>query len=682
MKTRLILHNGRQMISIDGALFSPVSFRSFRPAEKYVRAFGGAGIRLMSVFPSGIICSLGVPYSQFGEIWLDEGRYDFEVLDRQIRLFVDNAPDAYLSLMVHMDTRDWWLRKHREYRNSFTHVSAVSGDPFWRSETERYMKDIISWIEERYGDRFYAYFLFCGGTCEWLNTGDDGSYDAIKEEVFRSYAGDPEAELPLRGELHSTSHGVFRDPVRDGQALRYWRFHNEIVADSILHFAGRVKQWTRRDKLVGVFYGYIGNLGSGVQNKAHLGYERVFASPDIDILFAPADYMLRRYGGPGAFMQAVDSVRLHGKLYFHEIDNTTHIAPEPYISQLSRAHYRSRNEAESIAIMRREFVMATVKGAGLWWFDMFGGWFDSPALMREIEGMREITARLQDVALDTASRVAVCADSESMYYLAANGSEGTSLIARQREALGLIGTPYDFFTMSDLLGPDFPRDRYRLYVFPNAFRLPSEYRALIEESIIGSGKSVLWVYAPGYVTAEGLSVQSMSEMTGAEMVELPRSERLAVLSPGSRLNPTGEVIEYGFDEPVKPAFSFAPGGVEVLGVYKRSGEPAAFMKKVGDGQVFYSGTANIPAAPLREIARLSGAWIYCEDDLPLYCCNRLIGIHVPESGAVELRLPRETEVEELFDGATHRTEEGTLRIAAEPGTMKLFLTADEVTLEE
>jgi hypothetical protein len=331
--------------------------------------------------------------------------------------------------------------------------------------------------------------------------------------------------------------------------------------------------------------------------------------------------------------------------------------------------------------MRREFAMATVRGLGYWWFDMFGGWFDSPALMKEIAAMREITTRLRDEQVQTVARVAVFGDTESMYYLDTDGPEGTALIARQREGLGRMGTPYDIYTLSDIESPAIPHDRYRLYVFLNAFRLSDERLRFIRQ-LADEGKSVLWIYAPGYVSSDGLSAGGISETTGLDIRELAGAERSARIAPNSTLNPTATEIEYGFDDPAKPVFTFEADGLEVAAQYTRSGLSAACIRKNESGYAFYSGAPNLPGTPLREIARLSGAYIYCENGSPFYCSDRLMGIHMPESGSIELRVPRDLEVEELFDGGTYRSSGGILSIKTDPGAMKLFHALGNGTFDD
>ena len=84
MKCKVARHNGVLHIDIDGKLYPPLSFKSFRPNPKNVSEFYDAGVRLFSVLTSGVTSALGGPYSLYGESWVGECTYDFSAIDRQM----------------------------------------------------------------------------------------------------------------------------------------------------------------------------------------------------------------------------------------------------------------------------------------------------------------------------------------------------------------------------------------------------------------------------------------------------------------------------------------------------------------------------------------------------------------------------------------------------------------------
>ena len=208
---KLVRVGGVLKIEIGGKVFEPLAFRSFRPEERNIREFYDAGVRLMSPLHTGLNCTLDVPYSKFGEIWTGPGQYDFAVFDRQMELFLKQAPDAYFNIMLQLDTRDWALKAHPDWSNCYWNLVEMAGHQPWREETARFLQDMLRYIEGKYGDRVFAYSLFCGSSTEWYtNSQGRGRPEAqirehpIKTVCFRKFTGDSSATMPPLEELHRT----------------------------------------------------------------------------------------------------------------------------------------------------------------------------------------------------------------------------------------------------------------------------------------------------------------------------------------------------------------------------------------------------------------------------------------------------------------------------------------------
>ena len=134
MQVKIIKDKICPKIHIDDKEISPFAFKSFRPTKKNISDFYNAGVRLFCVLSTGIQSATpGVPYSHFGESWVDDYTYDFKPIDDQIELFINSAPEAYLDIMLVVDTRDWWLKKYPEYPNSYWNLSQVCTDEKWRN---------------------------------------------------------------------------------------------------------------------------------------------------------------------------------------------------------------------------------------------------------------------------------------------------------------------------------------------------------------------------------------------------------------------------------------------------------------------------------------------------------------------------------------------------------------------
>jgi hypothetical protein len=676
-------------IEINGRVLEPLAFRSFRPEERNIREFHGAGVRLMSILSTGLNCTLDVPYSRFGETWVGPDRYDFAPLDDQIALFMRNAPDTYFNLMLQLDTRPWWLASHPECSNTFWNLVEMAAYEPWRRDATAYLRAMIAHTEERYGDRFFAYSLFCGSSTEWYTNSQGGGRPEaelrphpLKREAFRAFTGDPDAALPSVEELSRTSHGVFRHPVEDAAAVAYWRFHNGIIADTILHFAREAKAAMHRRKLLGLFYGYLIELGgTRLLQEGHLGYEKVLTCPDLDMIFAPAAYgAARTFDGASGFLNTIDSVGLKHKLYIHECDHTTHIAPTQVENgrSIPGSGSKLKDAHDGAMVLRREFTMTCAKRTGLWWFDFFGGYYYDAALMREVANLVRVRQRLNDVPMRSVAEIAVFGDAASMLYVSQHAMINNDCLLTARDELNRLGAPYDLFDFGFFDDPAIPHAQYKLYVFLNAFRIPAARQQLIETHVRRAGRSALWLYAPGYIQDAGFSLDAVRQCVGMDLTVLEAAEQTIVIEPGGLLDDRTVAREYGSSLPVTPLFWISDPHAVVLGRYAHSGKPALGFKRQGRHTAYYSGLGGLPGPLLREIARASGVHIYHEGRDPLFINSRLIGIHMQGHTAPTLTLPQRQPVrlEELFDGGELCSTDGQCRIPYEKGAAKLYLLTE------
>ena len=239
MKVSVTRDHGMLKVDIDGRLYAPLSFKSFRPNPKNISEFYQAGVRLFSVLSSGIICALGVPYSRFGESWVGEGKYDFSAIDRQMDMFIENAPDGYFAPMFQIDTRPWYLESHPDAPNSFTHLTWAAYNEEWKRAAAEYLKEAIKHCEAKYGDRIYGYFLLGGMTTEWLAHPDHEASHPLKEAGFRAFKKDKSARLPSIDEL--TREGRIFLEKGEENVYDARRFHAETVSDLLLYFAAEAQ---------------------------------------------------------------------------------------------------------------------------------------------------------------------------------------------------------------------------------------------------------------------------------------------------------------------------------------------------------------------------------------------------------------------------------------------------------
>ena len=335
---------------------------------------------------------------------------------------------AFFAPMFQVDTRPWYLETHPEVPDSFLCLSQIAHDETWRKAAADYLKAVIRHCEEKYGDRIYGYFILGGGTTEWLSDHDHEEPHPIKEAAYKKYRNDAGATLPTKEELEKDGR-VFLESEEEN-VLCERRFHADTIADLVLYFAAEVQSVIRHQKLLGLYYGYLMELGAPrLYNAGHLGYEKVFFSDDIDMISSPSAYRYRELTDPSAFMVTQKTLDAHNKLYFLEFDHITHVAPsmvEEAPSGNSRngtlkiipgAEKRCNNESESLNLMYRDFLLCYANATALWWFDMFDGWFRSEGMMNAVQRMIALHGELSNLSKESVAQIAVYAEGEALYHV-------------------------------------------------------------------------------------------------------------------------------------------------------------------------------------------------------------------------------------------------------------------------
>ncbi len=692
----IVFKYGEAKIKIGEKLFDPLAFRSFRPEPYNIRDFYNAGVRLMSILHSGMPCTLGVPYSQYGEHWTGMGRYDFSRIDTQMKVFLENAPEAFFNIMLMLDTRPWYLEMNPDLVSSYRHLSSMAGNEKWRKDAARYLKDVVGYLEEKYGDRIFAYSLFAGSSTEWyteMNYAAKGNIFLendgtrlpiekvdidrfpVKEEAWKKWQGDPAAALPSLHFLENTSHGVFRDlsVKEDKVSYDYWQFQNKIIGDAASYFAEVVKEITGNNKLTGLFYGYLTLLsGRRLLCNGHLGFEQVWNSPYFDMIYGPARYETRKLTDASGYLVPVDSVALRNKLYFQEIDYRLATGDKRILENgqdLGRTHPEDMPVEFSKNCIRREFINTLEKRTGMWWFDFFGYNYIDPILMGEVKDSMEVVEKIKGIEMDKISEIALFTDVESEFYLHQDSDLDDKNIARQITEFSYLGAPNDSFTFSDL-EKACDRKNYKLIFFLNIFRIPEEKLAYITQKLKRDGRTLVFFYAPGYITDDGFSVGHVSQVLGMRMKEEMKPVSKIVMGKGLKEHLSSTT--FGYQTEVMPKFSVQEEDVTTYGEYEDGGIAFA-LKEFDNYKICYTGAGSIPFLVLREMARNAGVHIYYEGNDPLFVNSRMIGVHHVKDRDAVIHLPGENSGEMLFGGTSVATNNRKMELKLKYGEMNAVL---------
>lgn len=673
MKTTLKRVNGALKIDIDGKVYPPLAFKSFRPNEKNISEFYQVGVRLFTVLSSGITSALGVPYSLFGESWIGEKRYDFSTLDKQMDMFIANAPDAYFAPMIQLDTREWYLALHQDVPNSFTCLSQIAGDENWKKAASDYMKAAIRHCEEKYGEKIFGYFLLCGTTTEWFSSGDYEASHPIKEKEYKKWRGDDSVTLPSMGQLNRKGN-VFLEPAEE--EVHYARkFHAEIIADLILYFTGEAQGVLDHQKLLGIYYGYLFELGGErLFNDGSLAYEKVFMSEHIDMISSPSSYAYRGIDDSSAFMVTQKTLDIHNKLYFLEFDHITHTAPESIeegcdktsgnrrLTKIPGADRKCKSELETLNLMYRDFILCNSHMVAMWWFDMFDGWFRSEGMMNAVQNMVNITDFLSEKKVTSVAEVAVFAEGESMYRVRKSSNLATVCLSDIRRTLGECGVAYDLYSIGDI--GNIEHDAYKLYIFLNQYDLTDATMEYINNKARVSGKTILWIYAPGYANQGILSEKRLSEIVGMNVTAND-------VSPGGMVYKE-QCVDYHL---APPYFSVLDNGANNLSYFEDKSVAVAWKEMNGYKSV-YVATCNLPAELLRDIVKVAGVFVYSDvNKVYVYPNSNFIGVYNGTDQDANIHVPQNGVYRDLICGDLYKTENNLLKLSKRD--IKAFLLVRE-----
>jgi len=582
-----------------------MAFHSYSRNLSTVKQFGELGVNVVTCFPANTLSSVGVPYSPYSPIWLGPNLYDFACLDQQFEDLLRANPQAKIVCEIDLNTPVWWPRwlgAAHDRDDSFTKLGKVAANTTWRQETRAYLQAVLKHLEEKYPERIIAYVLAGGMTLEWqdLARGEESASRRIawrKWMIDKGFA-DP-VDIPPASVREHVTRGLLRDPSQDVVAIDYWRFNADLIADTILFYARSVQEITKHRVPLGVYYGYWLEHGRGrLLYEGHLAFDQVLRSPDVDFFLAPGSYVDRQLGGASGFMICLASVRHHGKGFVHEVDHRTHTAKSVTLlgQPVPGHHLGFPDEDATIAGLRREFALALINGTAMYWFDMFGHWYEGDRVINAIEQMAALWRQYAEVPSKSVAEVAMFVDAESLFYLDGMAANYNDFLINQRVSLSKMGSPFDVFSFADLGTVDL--SRYKMVLFPNLFVVDAEKRKLVTERVCGSGRTVIWVYAPGIISEGRYDPAAVERLTG---------------------------IPFDTQE--------------------------LTTRSMGNWVSVFSPRPNITAQTLRELAQKAGVHLYCDPGQVVYVNSQFVAFHTAAPGRYTIRLPgRCPRIEELFSG--------------------------------
>ena len=474
---------------LDGTPATPMAYTTYFEERSDAAAFAEAGYRIFFVNLS----FTSLPINNFTGFtpfrvgaFEDPANPDFSEFETAVRAILAVCPDAVIFPRIYVSMPKSWVDTHQDdviptpkggYRE------ALFSEAF-RKDGAEFLRQTVEHIRHTdYASRIGGWQLCGGQTQEWFHHDLSGSLGQVAQEPYRQWLreqyGVENGILPAPEDYADRG-----DPLQASEnARRYALFCNLGVAETIDHLARVLKEATNGEQIVGVFYGYTMESNGKVLFGSH-ALRRLLDSPYIDFFSSPNAYLQNRvFGMDWVDMIPVDSVKLHGKLPFIECDIRTYLTvaiqdvrPGEYPDDL----YRLNNGASvwagpptaelSREALRKCFAHQITRGSGIWWFDMWGGWYRDPILMEELTAMKAICDRdLHREKGTTLTPEMVVLTDERSYANIFDHSPLMNSLPHTRIALGNTGIPYDLCACEDT---EAILDRYKVVIFP--FPVPSE----------------------------------------------------------------------------------------------------------------------------------------------------------------------------------------------------------------
>ena len=673
MKCRTRKQGIQVVIDIDGKMIYPSAYMSYYPMQENFEAFKARGITLF-MFPvyasdEGINMETGLkPF--WDNIWKGYGEYDFSYVDRVLQMIAPEGEDGiYIIPRVCLEPPVWWQKRHpeevaRDYgqealRECFTSVR-------WREDMAEVLRALIEHIEASvWKKNVIGYHIAAGGTEEWPYQArysqqyyDDSepnlqAYRAFLKKRYQTVENlsaawgwelqsFEEVQFPRPAARTYAKKGWLRSRERDTEVLDYYTFHNQSVGETICYFCRKVKEFTNGERLAGAFYGYVLTIP---KNKKGLhAMECVLKSPDVDFLSSTNWEM--DPGQAWCFASATDSAALHNKLWIAEGDirtyRSTSLAEQMPWAVPDNDYYASGvwkgpgTPALSCSALTKALARILTAPCGIWWFDMWGKWFDSPEMLQIIE--KTVPLLKRQTYNYFPAQIAILVDEKGHKYCGLDENEIAEVFHELIRGLVHMGAPFHIYLLSDIKEKNFPDEAYKLFIFAAATDPdPEEKRAVADKCKQGQ-KTLLWLHTSSCYD---------EELCG---FSLTKEEYLAVHRAGFK--------QTEYPRNLIPTLQFAKEEGYVLSRFTDDLKPALLWKEQKEYNTVYALHLALPAELLRHIALLSGIHCYNREGDCIYAGGEYLAIHAVQEGCRRICLPSsDFEIRDALNGEFLKTND-------------------------
>lgn len=677
---RLKQYHGKPTVFVNAKPCFPLAYLSYFPKQFRYKNMRETGMRFFSLSISlgdrwvGAYKNGKVRLDRKG-IWDAPAVIDFATFDTCINEILQVAPDAFIFPRIFCDSPSWWDSYHpaevnRTYKDGLPMRQSFSS-LVWREETAEVLRKIVRHVlQSTYADRFIGIHVAAGETEEsvhhmWLGPGD---YSIAAQNKFRQWLlgrygkdGDlitrqfrrsiDQIVIPSPEERVKPDVGDFFDPERSRLAVDYRLFRCEELVESFDFLCNAVKDESGGNLLTGIFYGYTFE-----QWLDHMALSRMLKSPHIDFVSSTI------------WHTEIDSIIKAGKVFYNEGDERTCLGkwisetrPEidPYHEYDQEGWLRHEPMEASLEHLKSEFSHAVCTNSIIWWFDLWGGWYDHERILNLFGEMQKVADESLQLPRRSVSQVCVIVDERSFLYFSRlrRGWVGDiPWIRDQKEEIDRFGAPYDIFLMEDLGTLDC--SNYRMVIFFNSVVLTEHDKEMISQKVMNQNRTLLWLYAPGLI-GDRISIDNVSSFLKMEIdYEESRTESDVFTNLHDR-----KLTSKGSS--VAPFVYVKSGSGKVYG-HTNDGHAILAEKKE---MTFTNVIGSLPPVQwevIRFLAAEAGVHIYDDEGDYVLATESYLSIRASHPGKRSVRLPAKCALLEVLDSDNEfKTEPRGVRKAAD-----------------
>lgn len=464
MKSFVEFKNGRPYISIDGNLHYPLAYTTYFEECGEFSDFIKSDYKMFFVNVSFTDLPINnvSAFSPFKTGVFEKSEPDYKEFDGVVGGILAKCPDALIFPRINIAMPRKWIADNTD---ECVLTSSGMREALWskrfRDDGAKLLEKLVSHIRSSdYSNRIAGYQV-CGGTTqEWMHHDMAGSFS---EKGFQQFCIWMKEKYGKTNVPVITKDDLFK-PGFNETVSRYGEFCCETAAAAVEHFCKTLKSLINNEQIVGAFYGYNAFVNDTLLGLS--GLRHIIDSPYIDFFSSPCCYDCnRKLGIDWGDMIAEKSLKLHNKLYFVECDIRTSLTkrmqesrPGWYTGDYFKLVDDEGNKTVwsgpdtlelSISAIRKAFAHQLTKSSGIWWFDMWGGWYHNEKIMLELSEMRNIAENSKANVDAYPSADTVVFIDEKAYFNNPRCSDCCNSVNNIRVAMGNTGIPFDLCMTED-----------------------------------------------------------------------------------------------------------------------------------------------------------------------------------------------------------------------------------------